>query len=169
MKNRGNEHLEYRQWAEARAAHLFRIAYLVCGDWHEAEDLAQDTLAKLFVAWHRVECGDTVDAYARQTLINTFLSHRRLKRSSEIPSEQLPDCGAAGVDLDLRMTLVNALRQLPPRARAVIVLRYLEDHSIESAAALMGVSPGAIKSLGTRALAQLREQLGTDHERLLQA
>jgi RNA polymerase sigma factor (sigma-70 family) len=67
------------------------------------------------------------------------------------------------------MTLVTALRQLSPRGRAVIVLRYFEDHSVESAAALMGVSPAAVKSLGTRALAQLREQLGTDHERLLQA
>lgn len=169
MKNRGNENPEYRQWAEARAAHLFRIAYLLCGNWHEAEDLAQDTLAKLFVAWHRVERSDTVDAYARRTLMNTFLSHRRLKRSSEIPAAQLPERGIAGVDLDLRMTLVTALRQLPPRGRAVIVLRYFEDHSVESVAALMGVSPAAVKSLGTRALAQLREQLRADRERLLQA
>lgn len=160
VKDRGNERLEYRQFAEARAAHLFRIAYLVCGDWHEAEDLVQDTLAKLFVAWHRVERDDTVDAYARRTLLNTFFSQRRLKRSKETPAAYLPDVGATDTDVDLRVTLVDALRKLPPRGRAVIVLRYLEDHSVDSVAALMGVSPAAVKSLGTRALAQLREQLG---------
>lgn len=161
VKDREDERLEYRQFAEARAAHLFRIAYLMCGDWHEAEDLVQDTLAKLFVAWHRIERSDTVDAYARRTLLNTLLSKRRLKRSTERPTEWLPDIGVADVDVDLRLTLVDALRRLPARSRAVIVLRYLEDHSVESVAALMGVTPGAVKSLGHRALAQLREQLGT--------
>ncbi len=168
VKDRGNERLEYRQFAEARAAHLFRIAYLICGDWHEAEDLVQDTLAKLYVAWHRIQRNDTVDAYARRTLLNTFLSQHRLKRSTETPAAHLPDAGSTEADVELRMTLVDALRQLPPRGRAVIVLRYLEDQSIESVAALMGVSPSAVKSLGTRALTQLREQLGTERERLFQ-
>jgi RNA polymerase sigma factor (sigma-70 family) len=75
---------------------------------------------------------------------------------------------APAVDADLRLTLVAALRTLPPRSRAVVVLRYLEDHSIESVAELMDATPAAVKSLNTRGLAQLRELLSGDQQHLLQ-
>jgi len=154
--------LEFGEFAAARASHLFRIAYLMCGDWHEAEDLVQTTLAKLFVAWHRVERAQSPDGYARKVLLNTYLSHRRLKRSAETPAADPCEPRAAGDDADLRLTLVAALRMLPPRSRAVVVLRYVDDHSIESVAETLGISPAAVKSLNSRGLARLREQLGTD-------
>jgi RNA polymerase sigma-70 factor (sigma-E family) len=155
---------EFHEFASARAAQLFRIAYLVCGDWHEAEDLVQMTLAKLFVAWHRVQRTQSPDAYARKVLMNAYLSQRRLKRSTETPVAH-PDADgprAAGHDADLRLTLAAALRKLPPRSRAVVVLRYVDDHSIESVAQALGISPAAVKSLNARGLAQLRELLGAD-------
>jgi len=156
----------YREFATARASQLLRIAFLMCGDWHEAEDLVQTTLAKLFVAWNRVQRRDSVEAYARRVLLNAFLSQRRLRRSGELPVAEFGDAGRADVDTDLRMTLVAALRRLPPRSRAVVVLRYVEDHSIESVAQLMDVTPSAVKSLNTRGLAQLRELLGADQDML---
>ena len=169
MSDRGvDAALEYRDFADARAAQLFRIAFLMCGDWHEAEDLVQTTLAKLFVAWGRVRRRESVDTYARRVMLNAYLSQRRLRRSGEMPVADLGDMSAPGVDTDLRMTLVAALRRLPPRSRAVVVLRYLEDHSIESVAELMGATPAAVKSLNTRGLAQLRELLSGDQQHLLQ-
>jgi RNA polymerase sigma-70 factor (sigma-E family) len=143
---------------------LFRIAFLMCNDWHEAEDLVQTTLAKVFVAWGRLRRDSSPDSYARRVLLNTFLSQRRLKRSGELPTAEFGDLPAPHVDADLRMTLLTALSQLPPRGRAVVVLRYVEDHSIESVAALMGATPAAVKSINTRALAQLRELLGADQD-----
>lgn len=159
---------DYREFASARAAQLFRLAFLMCGDWHEAEDLVQTTLASLFVAWNRVRRRNTMDTYARRVLVNAFLSQRRLRRSRETPIAQFADVRAPAVDADLRLTLVAALRQLPPRSRAVVVLRYLEDHSIDSVAELMGATPAAVKSLNTRGLARLRELLSRDQQHLLQ-
>jgi RNA polymerase sigma-70 factor (sigma-E family) len=153
---------DFHEFASARAGQLFRIAYLICGDWHEAEDLVQTTLAKLFVAWHRVKRTDNPDAYARKVLMNSYLSQRRLKRSTETPVAEPGDLTATSVDADLRLTLVAALRKLPPRSRAVVVLRYVDDHSIESVAQALGISPAAVKSLNSRGLEQLRELLGSD-------
>jgi RNA polymerase sigma-70 factor (sigma-E family) len=150
----------YLEFASARGTQLFRVALLMCGDWYEAEDLVQTTLTKVFVAWTRVR--RNAEGYARQVMVNAFLSQRRLKRSSELPTTEFRDRPAPDVDADLRMTLLTALRELPPRYRAVVALRYFEDHSIESVAALMGATPAAVKSVNTRALALLRENLGSD-------
>lgn len=158
--------LAYREFASTRAAQLFRLAYLMCGDWHEAEDLVQTTLAKVFVAWGRVRRTGSGESYARKVMLNAFVSQRRLRRSGELPVAEVGDSPAPGADADLRMTLLSALRQLPPRARAAVVLRYVEDHSIESVAELMGTTPAAVKSMNTRGLAQLREVLGSDQDLL---
>jgi RNA polymerase sigma-70 factor (sigma-E family) len=163
VADRAEDAEEFREFASARAGQLFRIAYLVCGDWHEAQDLVQTTLAKLFVAWHRVQRTQSPDAYARKVLMNAYLSERRRKWTSELPvaDPALPICGS-GDDADLRLTLVAALHKLPPRSRAVVVLRYVDDHSIEQVAQALGISPAAVKSLNFRGLAQLRDQLGAE-------
>ncbi len=163
MAERGDDGDEFREFAAARAGQLFRVAYLVCGDWHEAQDLVQTTLAKLFVAWHRVQRAQSPDSYARKVLMNAFLSQRRLKRATETPVADPAVPVAVGADdPDLRLTLVAALRKLPPRSRAVIVLRYVDDHSIDAVAQALDISPAAVKSLNTRGLAQLRDLLGAD-------
>jgi DNA-directed RNA polymerase specialized sigma24 family protein len=99
---------EYREFASGRATQLFRLAYLMCGDWHEAEDLVQTTLASLFVAWHRVRRRNSMDTYARRVLVNAFISQRRPKRSRETPIARIADVRAPAVDADLRLTLVAA-------------------------------------------------------------
>jgi RNA polymerase sigma-70 factor (sigma-E family) len=154
---------EFGEFASAQAGQLFRVAYLMCGNWHEAEDLVQITLAKLFVAWGRARRADNVGSYARSVLVNSYLSSRRLRRQGELPVAEVFESAARGVsdaDSDLRLTLLDALRHLPPRSRAVVVLRYLEDQSIESVAGYLGTTAAAVKSLNTRGIAQLREQLG---------
>lgn len=158
---------DYREFATARAAQLFRLAFLMCGDWHQAEDLVQTALASLFASWSRVRRADSIDAYARRVLVNAYLSQRRLRRSGETPVAWFADVGAPAADQDLRLTLVAALRQLPPRWRVAVVLRYLEDRDIESVAGLMGVSPATVKSLSARGLARLRELLSGDEQHLL--
>ncbi|MFJ9519799.1 SigE family RNA polymerase sigma factor [Kitasatospora sp. NPDC101801] len=163
--------MEFEEFASTRARRLFQIAYLMCGDWHQAQDLVQNTLAKMFAVWGRLRRGRDepgLDAYARKVLLRMYLSQRRLRRSGEIVSAELPEGEVAGGHggTDLRLTLLAALDRLPPRNRAVVVLRYVEDHSVESVAELMGVSAGAVKALTTRSLAKLRELLGEDRELL---
>jgi RNA polymerase sigma-70 factor (sigma-E family) len=162
---------DYQEFVTARGGQLFKVAYFICGDWHDAQDLLQTSLAKLYVAWNRIERGEGADAYARKILLRTYLSQRRLKRSGETSAEQC-DLGtqlpAKTADHDLHLTLTVALRLLPPRNRAAVVLRYLEGHPIETVAEYMGASPAAVKSLNTRSLARLRELLGDDREALFQ-
>ncbi|MFB7948529.1 SigE family RNA polymerase sigma factor [Kitasatospora phosalacinea] len=166
--------LEFEQFASSRAHRLFQVAYLMCGDWHQAQDLVQTTLAKMFSVWGRLQRGGgddgpTIDAYARKVLLRNYLSQKRLRKSSEIVTTDLPEQSSAPSDGgELRLVMVAALKQLPPRNRAVVVLRYLEDHSIEAVADMLGISPGAVKSLNFRSLAKLREILGEDREALFQ-
>jgi RNA polymerase sigma-70 factor (sigma-E family) len=154
---------DFRDFAMARAGQLFRIVYLMSGDWHEAEDLVQTTLTKLFVAWGRVRRRGSVDSYARRVLVSTYLSQRRLRRSGELPVADIGDAGApSAVDAALRMTLLAALRELPARSRAVVILRHIDDQSVDSVAQLLGTTPAAVKSLNARGLSRLRELLGAD-------
>lgn len=159
---------DFEEFAATRTRRLFRIAHLMCGDWHQAQDLVQTTLAKMFAVWPRLRRGEDepgLDAYARTVLLRTYLSQRRLHRSSEVVLADLPEGPPQdGPESDLRLTLTAALGQLPPRNRAVVALRYLEDHSIEAVADMMGISPGAVKSLNHRSLARLRAILGDDRE-----
>ncbi|RAJ46242.1 RNA polymerase sigma-70 factor (sigma-E family) [Kitasatospora sp. SolWspMP-SS2h] len=169
------EGLDFDEFAAGRARRLFHLAYLMCGDWHQAQDLVQTALSKLYPVWGRLQRGDGaagIDAYARKVLLRCYLSHRRLRRSSELAVDEFPEepsIGAReGSSAALRITLVAALRQLPPRNRAVVVLRYLEDYSLEETAEAMGITVSAVKSLNSRSMARLRTILGPDRALLLQ-
>lgn len=154
---------EFTAYAAARAQRLRDTAYLLCGDWHTAQDLTQTTLAKLYTAWKRVERSENIDAYARKVMLRTFLDSRRLKRSTERPTAHVPDTAApTGGDPALRLTLLSALAQLPLNRRAVLVLRFWEDQTVEATGAAMGLSTSAVKSLTQRALAELRTVLRDD-------
>ena len=170
MTSRASED-DYRQFVTLKAGQLFKVAYFICGDWHDAQDLLQTSLAKIYVAWHRIEQIEAVDAYARKVLLRTYLSQRRLKRSSELPVD-VHDLGARlvepGADLELHLTLIAALRVLPPRNRAAVVLHYLEGHSLAAIADYLGTTESAVKSLNTRSLRQLRDQLGDTRDVLFQ-
>ncbi|MFC7501797.1 SigE family RNA polymerase sigma factor [Nocardioides sp. CPCC 206347] len=144
---------------------LHHAAMLLTGDHHLAEDLTQATYAKVFVHWRRVATADSPLAYARTTLLNTFLSHRRLRRNSERPTDLTPgaDDGisaarTAVVDADpgTRVDLLAALGDLPPLDRAIIVLRYWEDRSVAETATDLGLSETVIRTRARRALQRLR-------------
>ncbi|MFB7946967.1 SigE family RNA polymerase sigma factor [Kitasatospora phosalacinea] len=154
------ERREFEEFAHARGAALFRTALLLCGDWHLAEDLTQTALARIYASWHRVEQAESPTAYARTVLVRCYLSHRRLRRSTELPVlDGLPEQAAPDHDPALRVALLAALAELPPKDRAVLVLRYWEDRSVDETAAELQLSPGTVRVRALRALTRLRRQL----------
>ncbi|MEH0576051.1 MULTISPECIES: SigE family RNA polymerase sigma factor [Streptomyces] len=155
---------EYAEFAGARARHLYRSACLLtAGDTHLAEDLVQETLGRLYVRWGRVSRVDNPAGYAQTVLTRTFLAHQRRRSSREQSVDVFPDVpDGRGPDTPLRLTLVQALARLPAKDRAVVVLRYWEDRSIEETADAMNASSAAVRTRCTRALGRLRELLGED-------
>ncbi|MCF2528178.1 SigE family RNA polymerase sigma factor [Yinghuangia soli] len=156
---------DFESYARARQQQLYRTAYLLCGDAHRAQDLTQTTLAKLFQHWRKASRADNLDAYAKTVLTRTFISEQRSRRRErELHTPVAPSArNARGGDrADLRVTLLDALAELNPKARAMVVLRYWEDHSVDAVADQLGCNPGTVKSTCSRALARLRERLGND-------
>jgi RNA polymerase sigma-70 factor (sigma-E family) len=153
--------LDFDDFARSRQAHLRRSAHLLCGDWHLAEDLTQTALAKLYAVWRRVRQLESPDGYARRVLYRTFIDETRRRRWWERTGTGTAqeDVVAPASDPDLRLTLLDALRQLPPRGRAVLVLRFWEDQSVEATAAALGCSVGTVKSQTSRGLGTLRRIL----------
>jgi RNA polymerase sigma-70 factor (sigma-E family) len=151
---------EFIEFAEVTSPRLRRTAFLLCGDWHTAEDLVQTTLAKVFVSWRKIRRQDAAHAYAARTLVNTYLADKRLKRVAEVLTGRLPERPVESPPPELRIVVLEALATLPPRGRAVVVLRYWEDMSVEQVAAVLGCSQGNVKSQSARALDKLRAVLG---------
>jgi RNA polymerase sigma-70 factor (sigma-E family) len=147
---------EFVEFATVTSPRLRRTAFLLCGDWHTAEDLAQATLVKVFASWRRINRKDAADAYATRTLVNTYLADRRRKRVGEILTDTLPERPVQPQTPEVRVLVLNALAMLPPSARAVVVLRYWSDLSVERVAAILGCSEGNVKSQSARALDKLR-------------
>jgi RNA polymerase sigma-70 factor (sigma-E family) len=153
---------EFTAYADAASSGLLGTAFLLCGDWHTAEDLTQTTLAKLFASWHRIRDRDAVHAYARRTLLNTYLIDCRRKLRREVltgDAGRLADRAVESQNPELRLALTDALATLAPKARAVVVLRYWEDMSVDQVAALLGCTPGNVKSQSARSLEKLRRLL----------
>lgn len=151
---------EFAEVYLGRARALRRTAYLLCGDWHRAEDLAQAAFVKLYVSWSRIRDPGAVDAYLRQTLVRTYLDESRRLWHRERPTDVLPDgTGFEGQSLETRLVLLNALADVPPRQRACLVLRYFDDCSVESTAQVLGCSTGTVKSNTSRGLDALRARL----------
>jgi RNA polymerase sigma-70 factor (sigma-E family) len=161
---------DFESYVAARRVHLRRTAYLLCGDWDRAEDIVQDALTRLYVHWRRASRADSVDAYVRRTLVNAFLTERRRpwrreRATDRVPETAYADSATAGGERD---RLRRALAELGASQRAVVVLRYWDDLSVEQTAAALGCSTGNVKSQSARGLARLREVLGTvevDHDR----
>ena len=157
---------EFTEYAAARQNHLLRTAYLLCGDWHGAQDLTQTALLNLCKAWNRAKHADSIDAYAHKTLINVFIRSRRKLRREQRAARRgavrhlAPGRRPRPDRPENRLALLAALDELPERARAVVVLRYWEDLSVEDTAAALGCSTGNVKSQSSRALARLRVLLG---------
>lgn len=150
---------EFVEFAAAASPRLRRMAFLLCGDWHSAEDLVQTTLAKMFVSWRKIRRREAEHAYASRTLVNTYLADKRLKRSEEILTSNVPEREIQLPGPETRIVVLSALATLPPRSRAVVVLRYWADLSVDQVADMLGCSPGNVKSQSARALDKLRTVL----------
>lgn len=152
---------EFTEFAAGAAARLRRTAFLLCGDWHMAEDLTQTTLARMFVSWRRISRQDAVYAYASRTLVNAYLTDRR-RRSREVLTGWLPETAVEPRACEVRMVVLDALATLPPKMRVVVVMRYWADLSVEQVADLLGCSTGNVKSQSARGLDKLRAVLEED-------
>ncbi len=151
---------DFTDFVHAHGIRLHRTAVLLTGgDTHLAEDLLQTTYARLFASWRRVSGAGNPVGYARTTLTHVFLSHRRVRRNTEVPTDQLPERASYDVAPDGRLDLAAALGRLPPTDRAVVVLRYWEDRSVAETAAELGISELAVRSRASRALVRLRPHL----------
>ena len=159
---RGPDEKEFGELVAGRSHALRRTAYLMCGDWHQAEDLVQTTFVKLYCAWGKVNRGDNLDAYLRKTLLHACIDEKRrgwFRR--EWPTSAPPDVpDVSAVPSDDRDLLVGALRRIAPGQRAVLVLRYWEDLDVEETARVLGCSAGTVKSQTARGLAALRTVVG---------
>ncbi len=144
-------------FVRGRGQALQRTAYLLTGDWALAEDLVQTALARSWPAWGRIRHADP-EGYVRTVLVNTHSSWWRRRWRGEVPTVTLPERPAADGNAGLheRPTLQAALLRLPPRQRAVVVLRFYEDLSESATADLLGITTGTVKSTTSKALARLR-------------
>lgn len=145
---------EFTAWAAGVERRLLRSAYLLTGDLHRAEDLVQEALVKVAMRWDRLRDGNPT-AYARTILVRDNISWWRRRRES--PVEEVAGAAAASTDPDAAMVVRRALMRLTPAQRAVVVLRHLDDLSVEETAEILRVAPGTVKSQNAAALARLRD------------
>jgi RNA polymerase sigma-70 factor (sigma-E family) len=154
---------QFHDFVLARRAGLVRTATLLAaGDKHLAEDLVQQTLTKLYVAWPAYRRADNPDGYVRRALVNALTDERRRiwrrrERSMAEPPEVPFEAGS--VEIEGIERLRKALRELPPRMRAAVVFRYFYDLGVTETADALGCSEGTVKSQTARALGQLRDVL----------
>jgi RNA polymerase sigma-70 factor (sigma-E family) len=160
-----NDDSGFSEYFAGRAATMRSTAYLLCGNWHQAEDLVQIAFAKLYSAWPRLARRGALDGYVRKTLVHAYLDERRraswqreqltdlvpepARRPVARPDERLGD----------RLLVLAALAEVPPRQRAVLVLRFWDDLSVQDTAAALGCSTGTVKSQSARGLEALRRAL----------
>ncbi|KQQ42790.1 SigE family RNA polymerase sigma factor [Nocardioides sp. Leaf307] len=175
MRGARRDDAEFTEFVTLHSDRLYRSAYLLTASPHAAEDLLQTTLAKAFAGWRRLRTTDDPVAYTHRILLNAFLSERRLRRSGELPVEDVAgraaDTGAAALaspdpsgpaGVADRVTLTAALARLPALDRAVVVLRFWHDLSVATTAADLHLTESAVKNRTGRALRALRELLADD-------
>jgi RNA polymerase sigma-70 factor (sigma-E family) len=159
-----SEEAAYREYVTSRMDVMRRVAYLLCRDWHTADDLVAITIGKLYRHWARVAPSAGVDAYVRRILLRTWLDEKRRPwRRREEPTEQLPELAAeARFRVVDREELVGLLDALPPRRRAAVVLRFYCDLSVDETAEILDCTAGTVKSQTARGLETLRGAAARD-------
>jgi RNA polymerase sigma-70 factor (sigma-E family) len=153
---------EFTAYVTASSVRLRRTAFLLCGDWQRAEDEVQTALVKLYLAWDRVRTRQSLDAFVRTTLVRGLIDTHRRPWRREQSRATVPDRPTAEpLSAEERLTVRDALTRVPPRQRAVLVLRFYEDCDVAQTARLIGCSEGTVKSQTARGLTRLRELLAT--------
>ncbi|MGV9264803.1 SigE family RNA polymerase sigma factor [Kitasatospora sp. NPDC003701] len=154
---------DFEEFVATRSPRLLRMAWLLTGDPHLAEDLLQTALAKVWPRWEKISI-DRPEAYVRRVLVNSHVSWWRRRWHGELPHGELPEHPTGSdpfEELVVGHVVAAAVRALPPRQRAVVVLRYFEDLSVEETAEALGCTTGTVKSQTHRALQSLRGKLPT--------
>jgi RNA polymerase sigma-70 factor (sigma-E family) len=151
---------DFDDFVRGRSTGLLRIAFLMTGDRHAAEDLLQEVLEQMYVRWRRIS--GSPEAYARRALVNR--SANRWRRRSRRPEADLAHHDVPQADhsdgVAIRGVVVAAVRDLPPQQRAAVILRYLADLPVHEVAVALGCSEGTVKSNASRGLDRLRAVLG---------
>jgi len=152
---------EFAEFAEAAAERLRTTAFMLCRDWHLAQDLTQTALTRLYLGWRQARQADNLTAYAQKILLRAYLDHRRRRSSTEAVTGVVHETGYRHHP-DLRLTMLGALAGLNPRDRAIVILRYFEDYSVEQVADVLEVPVSVVKTQTRRSLAKLRDVLAED-------
>lgn len=151
---------EFREFVASRSPTLLRTAYLLTGEAHHAQDLLQTALLGCARHWHRIRNREQPDAYVRRAMyrhqINRWRARTRRPETLMTAPPDQPSGGDHASETVLRHSVMDALRALPPRQRAVVVLRYYEDRPEAEVAELLGVTLGTVRSQASKALAKLR-------------
>jgi RNA polymerase sigma-70 factor (sigma-E family) len=151
---------EYSEFVAAAWGSLYRTAYLMVGNHALAEDLVQTALTNTYASWHKVREVGAARAYARTAVVRSATTWFRTRaRQREHTTDDLPEAPYTP-EHSTRPVLLDALRKLPPRQRAVVVLRFYEDLSVAQVAHTLGCSEGTVKSQTSDALGKLRILLG---------
>jgi RNA polymerase sigma-70 factor (sigma-E family) len=167
---RASEEQDYVAYVTGALPGLRRIAHLLCRDPHRADDVVQNALTRLYVHWRRAREAADLDRYVRAILVRSFLNERRLAWSArvrllggpeDVPAAPAPD----GPDVETRTVLHTALQRVPPKQRAVLVLRFLCDLPVAEVAEILGCSEGTVKSQTAHGLTRLRTLLGEEQPR----
>ena len=162
-----SDEMDFEAFCFGQNAGLIRMLTLYCGDREVARDLTQEALARAWVHWHKVRRMDRPDLWVRRVALNLAKSHFRRSRVARDAQRRqvLPgDSTEGATDPADRLGIRQALEQLTPRQRESILLRFLEDLSVEHTAELMGCSAGTVKKLTARALDRLRQRINEDFE-----
>jgi RNA polymerase sigma-70 factor (sigma-E family) len=150
----------FSEFVRARRAHLRRITYAICGDWHRADDLVQTALVKLYVAWPRLEREGREEAYVRTIIVRADIDeHRRPWRRERSGLPDVDPPARTELPVEERSALFDALQALPTMQRKVVVLRHWLGLSVEETAHELRIGQGTVKSHSHRALAALRSAL----------
>lgn len=155
---------EFSDYVALRWPPMLRTARLLTGDDGLAEDLVQTALEKCYVAWPRLRASEARDAYVRRTIVNIYISWQRRRSWHEVPRDRIPEGEADDrtAEVPQRSVLQQALASLPAKQRAVVVLRFYEDLSVQQVAVELNCSTGTVKSQTSDALGKLRDLLGDD-------
>jgi RNA polymerase sigma-70 factor (sigma-E family) len=158
---KADDERRYVEYVSNRLPWLRKIAFLLCQDWHRADDIAQAAITKLYIHWRTAGKADNLDAYARRVLVREFLSTRRTAWGSrvDLTAGPLDHETPAESDPTTRIAVRKALVDVAPRQRAALVLRYYCDLSVDETADLLGCSTGTVKSQTSRGLESLRRAL----------
>ncbi|MDQ3402435.1 MAG: SigE family RNA polymerase sigma factor [Actinomycetota bacterium] len=158
------EEQEFAEYFANRRDAVRRTAYMLCGDWHRADDLTQTAFVALHRRWRKIRDRKALDAYVRRSVVRAMIDETRRPWRRERYVETMPDVassdGEVGNAVATRSTLLDGLSRVPPRQRAVLVLRFLEGLDVTATAEALKCSEGTVKSQTSRGLTALRDVLG---------